>query len=336
MGGIIVTILPWLLWIYGAIGDFNNDPVNGYYTDYYSWWMELGRPFITKVISSNFLKVLIGSIKSSAFGLIALLSGYSTRLFSISVLIIGIVPWAAILLHKGKSKSLKWFLIGYFLLICLWPWPPYRFLIPILPFLIAYFFVGVSEILETFISSKATKLFIIVIACILVTTNMKLVLENMKIRNDTHFPLSVFSETVRWNSYKNLFEWIKMNTSPEEIIASGLDTMAYLYTGRTGIRPFFSRPTSLFYGDDYPATGTIKELCILLYSYRPKYLIQTPMPTFSEEKSLNELINKFIIAYPNLLISVYTGEDIRFKIFKVNIHQIPADVDKHNNSQKHE
>ena len=40
MVGILVTILPWLLWMYGTIGDLKNDPVNGYYTDYSNWWME--------------------------------------------------------------------------------------------------------------------------------------------------------------------------------------------------------------------------------------------------------------------------------------------------------
>ena len=320
--GIIVTILPWLLWIFGAIGDLKNDPVNGYYTDYLSWWMELGIPFMTKIISFNLLHAVTGSISLSTEGLIALLKGYSTRLLSVTLIILGSIPWAAIILHKEKSKSLKWFLIGYFLLICIWPWPPYRFLIPILPFLIAYFFVGISDILKKHISSKLIKLYIISISFTLVITNILLVVEHLEIRNHTNFPLRSSSEIVRWNSYKNLFEWLKMNTSSEETIAYGLDTMAYLYTGRSGIRPFFSRPTSLFYGDDYPATGTVKELGIILNLYRPKYLVQTPMPYFSEEKPFDVLLDNLLKDCPNCLVPAYIGKDSRFKVYEVNDQEI--------------
>jgi hypothetical protein len=322
MIGIIVTILPWLLWMYGTIGDLKNDPVNGYYTDYSNWWMEFGLPFMTKIVSFNLLHALAGSISLSTGGLIALLRDYSTRLLSVALIILGSIPWAAIILHKEKSKSLKWFLIGYFLLICIWPWPPYRFLIPILPFLIAYFFVGISDILKKHISSKSIKLLIISICCIFVTTNILLVVENMEIRNDTNLPFVSSSEIVRWNSYKNLFEWLKMNTSSEETIASGLDTMVYLYTGRSGIRPFLGRPTSLYYGDDYPATGTIKELGTILYFYSPKYLVQTPMPGFSEEKPFNALLDNLLKECPNCLVPAYIGKDSRFKIYEVNDQEI--------------
>lgn len=322
MIGIIVTILPWLLWMYGAIGDLNNDPTNGYYTDYLSWWMEFGLPSMTKIISFNLLHVLIYSITLSADGLIALVRDHSKRLLLITFIILGSIPWAAIILNKDKSRSLKWFLIGYFLLICIWPWPPNRFLVPIFPFLIAYFFVGLSDILKKHISSKLIKLFIISISCTLVITNILLVIEHIEIRNDTNFPLRSSSEFVKWNSYKNLFEWLKMNTSSEGTIAYGLDTMAYLYTGRSGIRPFFSRPTSLFYGDDYPATGTIKELGTILYFYSPKYLVQTPMPRFSEEKPFNVLLDNLLKECPNCLVPAYTGKDSRFKVYEVNHQEI--------------
>jgi hypothetical protein len=139
-------------------------------------------------------------------------------------------------------------------------WQPQRFLIPILPFLIAYLFVGIIDFIKKFISSKSKKLLINSVSCAIVIANMLLVFKHIEIRIDTNFPLRSSSEIVKWSSYKYLFECLKMNTSSEDKIAYGFDTMAYLYMARSGIRPFFSRPMSLFYGDDYPATGTIKEL----------------------------------------------------------------------------
>lgn len=322
MLGIIVTILPWLLWIYGIIGDFKNDPVRGYYTNYFIWWMELGLPFMIEIISSNLVNALTGGITLITDGLFALLRGFSMRLLPAAFIILGSISWAAVILDKDKLKSLKWFLIGYFLLICIWPWPPHRFLIPILPFLIAYFFVGISDILKKYISSKLINFFIISISCTLIITNILLVFEHIKIRHDTNFPLRNSSEIVSWSSYKNLFEWLKVNTSSEETIAYGLDTMAYLYTGRSAIRPFFSRPTSLFYGDDYPATGTIKDLGTILYFYSPKYLVQTPMPRFSEEKPFNELLDNLLSECLNCLVPVYIDADSRFKVYEVNDKEI--------------
>jgi hypothetical protein len=319
--GIIVTILPWLLWLFGTIGELRNDSVNVYYTDYLSWWMELGFTHLKKIIIFNFLHALTGSITLTIDGLIALLKGYSTRLMSIAFIILGSLPWVAILLHN-KSRSLKWFLIGYFLLICLWPWPPSRFLIPILPFLIVYFFIGISDILKKHLSSKLRKLLLISISCTIFITNIFLVVKHIEIRNDTNFPLRSSSEIVSWNSYENIFNWLKINTSPKETIAYGFDTMAYLYTGRSGIKPFLSRPASLFYSDDYPVTGTTKELGIILYLYTPKYLVQTPMPRFLEEKPFNALIDNLIKECPNCLVPAYIGKDPRFKIYEVNNQKI--------------
>ena len=120
----------------------------------------------------------------------------------------------------------------------------------------------------------------------------------------------------------NLFEWLKMNTSSEETIAYGFDTMAYFYTGRSGIKPFLSRPTSLFYGDDYPATGSIKDLGTILYFYSPKYLVQTPMPRFSEEKPFNALLDNLLNECPNCLVPAYVGEDSHFRVFEVNDQEV--------------
>jgi hypothetical protein len=78
------------------------------------------------------------------------------------------------------------------------------------------------------------------------------------------------------------------------VIACGLDTMFYLYTGRVGIRPFLSRPTSLFYGDEYPATGTLKDFVSILIRYRPTYIVQPPMPGFAEEEPFKSLLSNFM------------------------------------------
>jgi hypothetical protein len=106
-------------------------------------------------------------------------------------------------------------------------------------------------------------------------------------------------------------------------MASGLDTMVYLYTGRRAFRPFAMNPISLFYLKDSRPMATAT-LIRILKDYQPKYLIQTPMPIFSEDKPFTEIINETLIRYPGLLKTVYVGEDKRFLIYEIQPHLLAA------------
>jgi hypothetical protein len=98
-------------------------------------------------------------------------------------------------------------------------------------------------------------------------------------------------------------------------MASGLDTMIYLYTGRRAVRPFAMNPISLFYLKDSPPMVTAS-LIRILQDYQPKYLIQTPMPKFSEEKPFSDIIQETFIKYPGLLKTVYWGENNYLVIYE--------------------
>ena len=69
------------------------------------------------------------------------------------------------------------------------------------------------------------------------------------------------------------------------------------------------------------ATAT---LIRILKDYQPKYLIQTPMPGFSEEKPFAEIINETLIKYPGLLKTVFVGEDKRFLIYEIQPRLLAA------------
>jgi hypothetical protein len=149
-----------------------------------------------------------------------------------------------------------------------------------------------------------------------------MVSNQLELRKNMNYPLMYSSEIIKWQSYNNLFEWIKLNTSPKEQIACGLDTMVYLYTDRSSIRPFYSKPIALFYGHDSPAIGTTKELGTLLNKKNLKYLVTTPMPIFSEEKHFFELLKNLLQECPNCLDVVYIGSDSRFRIYEANLKEI--------------
>ena len=327
--GVLTAVLPWLLWVYAAAAGAKTDPLSGYYTDYLSWWVELGLPFITTVVSLNLLYALTGGMTLIIPGFVMLSREISTHLPVVFLIALGAVPWIATILHAGRSRALNWFLIGYLVLVCIWPWPPQRFLVPILPFLIAYFFVSIGVVLKKTVSSKLSRCCIISVSCVLAAANLWSVTKNIEVRKRAGFPLGIPSEAVTWRSYQELFEWIEMNTPPEATIAYGLDTMSYLYTGRSAIRPFVGRPTSLFYGDDHPATGTVRDLVSILNGYRPGYLVQTPMPNFAEEKPFNALLADLSSECPDCLAPVYVGSDPRFRVYEVHGDALETFTPKH-------
>jgi hypothetical protein len=151
---------------------------------------------------------------------------------------------------------------------------------------------------------------------ILLGFNLKLVYQIGRIERATSYPvISSLNETVSWSSYQDIFHWINTHTHPEDTIASGLDSMLYLYTGRRAFRPFMMNPMALFYFQNIPPWTTEKLLHILA-SFKAQYLVRTPMPFFGEEKPFAKVINETIRRYPGLLKTVYVGEDKRFIIYK--------------------
>ena len=317
--GFAVVIIPWLFWIYGAVGDINKNSVRGYYTDYFGWMLEFGLRSTQIVVSSNVIYSFWGSAFYLTNGAFEVLKDKSNLLMNVFNVILGTIPWIVIFIQGKKSNALKLFLSFYFLLICIWPWSPIRFLIPIMPFIIVYFFTGMGFVMGKFISSRSVKLVTLVTFSLLIILNAFQISNAIKSQADTLYTYSASFNDVKWKSFENIFYWINQNTSPNDIVAYGLDTMNYLYTGRSGIRPFLIRPASLFYGDKYPATGTIEDLWSILNYFRPKYLVQSPMPgSFSTEELFNALINDFSQRCPNCIMPVYVDEDNRFKIYKIS------------------
>jgi hypothetical protein len=178
--------------------------------------------------------------------------------------------------------------------------------------------------------SKSTISFIIkkllLTSCfiILFFFNLGQVYQAGKINREMCYPVvSTLKEPISWPSYEDIFYWINTHTLPNDIIASGLDSMVYLYTGRRAFRPFQMNPMDLFYFQDLP-TWTMENFIHILKAYQPKYLIQTPLPGFGEERPFSKIIKGTIIRYPGLLKTVYVGKDKRFLIYKIQTNRLSA------------
>ena len=209
---------------------------------------------------------------------------------------------------------LPFFIISYLLLILLWPWPPYRFLVPILPFLLGYFFEGVSGFCQR---GKIRTWYLLSVGLLLIATNCAVLAKYGHEARKFGYPyITLAQHPASWASYKDVFVWLKTNSLPEDVIASMEDPMIFLYTGRRAIRPFKISPGLLGYGDDLKSYGTAEELWETLKAYEVRYLVKLPILAFDQAR-IDGLISEVQKRYPGSLQQVYTGEDSRFAIFEL-------------------
>ncbi len=313
--GAAFIVLPWILWmLVGA--KWAQNQVNAYYTNYVSWWSSFGLLSLTKLFLVNLIYM------TASFATIGLsLFDKMVQRFGIPIFIlciyIGLITLIGIIRRSKAQQILPYYLLGYLCVVVVWPWPPQRFIIPILPFLLTFLFREFWQSVQKYRFLSNRKLLIKISLIVLLGFNLTLVYQAGKTGRAMGYPYpSSLEEPISWSSYEAIFHWIKNHTQPDDIIASGLDTMVYLYTGRRAFRPFVMNPMALFYFQDTPPS-TMENLINVLRGYQPKYLIQTPMPLFSEAKPFSELLREITLKYPGCLTPVYVGKDKRFLIFEL-------------------
>jgi hypothetical protein len=326
--GSVMVMLPWVLWALTGWGTWHQDPIVGYYADYLGWWSESGILLLPRVLIFNGLVLAGSSVSLGLAGFNEAVSSLKLPAWPIPLLLLGLLPWLIMFSQLRQHRALPWCLVAYLLLILVWPWPPTRFLIPILPFLVSYLLLSISTALRRVLPLSGYRVLIMAGIVVVVIANLWLLSRLNQVSQRFSYPYtsvaSVPEAPVSWSSYEDVFAWLRTHSRPDDVIASGLDSMTYLYTGRRAFRPFVGRPAAMFYGQDSPATGTVKELEHFLKVSRARYLMHVPMLGFSEEKPFTDLLDALRIKHPGWLTPVYVGEDQRFVIFESRSHKEPA------------
>jgi hypothetical protein len=322
--GVAFTVLPWVIWI--LVGPkWTQDQVNTYYTNYGSWWFSFGLLNLFRLVMYNSLYI-IASLPTISFAFFdTMLQRYGLVVMPI-IIFLSLITLIGIVKNIMFNRILCYYLIGYLCVIMLWPWPPSRFIIPVLPLLLAFMFgeiVKMSSKISILSIQKYLYLLFVGIIGFLLVFNVNYVNNTVKTSHAMGYPYpSVLKEPISWSSYEGIFTWINNHAQGDDILASGLDTMLYLYTDRRSFRPFTMNPMALFYSSG-SRPMTMEKLIGILTRYQPKYLIQTPMPLFGEEKPFAELLCETIIKYPGWLKVVYVGEDKRFLIYELQANLEP-------------
>jgi hypothetical protein len=313
--GLSAFLVPWLFWMLLLPRWLSADSVSTYYTNYLTWWYAIDKAAFGNIILINFIAAALATI---AVGVNLFHTGFFLPSWASPLpFVFGIITWSYVVKDLFKERILPAYLVMYLLIILVWPWPPPRFIIPILPFLIAYLLGWTKQVLQRVpllpYRWLASIFFVSVLA-----VNLIIMVRATHLSHRGHYPLgSPLKEPVAWQSYEDVFRWIKDHTKPSDVIASGLDTMIFLYTGRQAYRPFYGRPDALFYGGKDPALGSWEDVLFFLERYRACFLVQVPMPGFTEEMPFDAVITQLSSQCPGLLKLVYVAPDNRFMIYEV-------------------
>ncbi len=329
IGGALVLGLPWIAWAAQGVGSLAADPITGYQQDYLGHWSTRyfgasGSASATAlaIFAANVVKASI-AVGAIAFEGLAHVLYAATDRASMLLAVGGAAAWL-VALRGAPRRLLPATLLAYLLLVCAWPWPPDRFVVPLLFFVLALALGAVGRTAARFGAGRAVVApgLISVIALLGVYPNLRVLADYVTASRHAHYPYFMLpGEPVAWSSYDDAFTWLATHSTPDTVLAAGFDSMTALYTGRPTIRPFVPRPSALYYaqvtGEETSPLGPPDELARALVAYRVRYLFVSPMPAFPEEDAFYELLTRVLTERPGLLRPAYRGEDPRFVVFEV-------------------
>ncbi|MBI3769051.1 MAG: hypothetical protein HY271_11250 [Deltaproteobacteria bacterium] len=330
LAGVALVTLPWILWMVRGVGGLAAEPIVGYQQDYLGHWStgyfgygaQSRLVLAATIFGTNVLKACTAIGEIAFEGMTRSLYAYSERAWVLTTAL-GAAAWLAIAVRARRLELLPFTLLAYLALICSWPWPPDRFLIPILFFLAAAIFALVARAAKRILPSRFRSLAVAVALTAVVPLNVQTLAEYASVSTRAHFPYFMLPDTpVAWASYRDAFAWLDAHAAADDVLAADFDSMTALYTGHPTIRPFVPRPSSLYYGGDAPPLGSPSDLVSALATYRVRYLFVSPMPAFPEEDAFYELVGRVQAEHPGLLRPMYRGSDPRFVVFEIG----PADT----------
>ncbi|MEX2112204.1 MAG: hypothetical protein WD845_03415 [Pirellulales bacterium] len=323
--GTVCAALGWIMWSLAGRGIWDTNPVDGYYTDYLGCWSSTGVSLVGRVFSKNLLMTAHGSAELPFEGLSAAMAAVLGRGYTnVLIIIAGLAPWLTMIPDLRRGRALAWMLAASLGAMLVWSWPPYRFLVPIMPFLAAYLLHAPATILPAPSAQRRWRVAGVLVVIVIVLANCGLLARHALEVRRTGFLLARLTDApVDWSSYERTFAWLRQNSKPQDVIAAGLDSMVALYTDRRAVRPFVYDPGPLFYGDGPPELQTPQKLADILKAYQPRYLVESPMPGFMEEQPLARVLNELRQLYPGWLVVAHRDADPRFVVFELDATHEP-------------
>lgn len=290
-----------------------SDKIQSYQDNYVEWAIRLGMSSEVAVVCKNLQETFAVTTKTLFCGLPQ--SVAPTPINLILYISGGLIAWGFVVYRVKSLKPLAIIVCAYAIVVVCWPWPPFRFLIPLLPCLAAGFLTFVEVALARI--NLKLKPGVVLLTVAMAAANEMLLTAVIKNNHEKQMPLmSVPINSADWNGYLSTLDWVKRNTAPDDTLACTYDGLTFLYTGRHCIRPYELNIAAAYYGQNAPALGTLEELVESLKRYKVRYLVVTPQPGYAEEGQAYRLATGLNKEY-ELVEPVYISGDGRFFVLRI-------------------
>jgi hypothetical protein len=254
--------LPWVLWQAKHLQE-----APGYYSSaaYVAGWNPLAHAsWIGDVLPLNALFAL------TAPAVIAGVSAaWAQLVIGPAILLAGFVGFIRSV--RTRISATEVFICVYLAIVAIWPWPPARFLVVVMPFVIHY-------------ASAATRSVAVVGLAVIGSLGLA-----GYARESLSLQASGYCDT-RWQDFLQACSRIQVATPSTAVLAGNLDPTYYLFTGRKCLRPFEVNPHRLRYERNPDPLGDEFELEERLKG--ATYVVDAPAGGFEEGGHFSELLGR--------------------------------------------
>jgi hypothetical protein len=313
---VVISITPWWLWV-RTRSNQTASPLLDYYVSYSSF-----PPAFVIMWSDPFgaIEIVWGNLRYMVEALDLI---FQSRIVPGLLLPVGLLLLFGLWrLFNDQSVFFRSYVVLYLGMVVALPFPPERYLIPLVPAIYFFLFRGVqaAEVhLNSLITAEPRKK----ILCHLVRLTFALVVVlqvgwifNYFLNRDVATTRAWFGKRLpaSWQGFSETFEWIRNNTDQSTILATAFDPMYYLYTGRRAIQPSLYKPRTYFYpyGQAVPDVGSPEEIRAELKSLGAGFLVIHPLSGHEEDAYL---WTKLVSSYRPRPELVFISSDSKHRIY---------------------
>jgi hypothetical protein len=302
-GAALVT-LPWFWWVMRQ--EAAATPVETYYSaaNYASWNIVASYAWSEKLVVLGMNAIQGGLALPSVWG-------FQT---SSAMLVLPVAATVLVLMSRGlwraRAEPCAMLVAAYCTIHAMWVWPPLRFVVPVVPLLLWFLFVGMG---------RSRRLGCVAALALFTIGSFQLWRVAVQVREKDI--VSPVSNAANWNETTRALEFVSRETPSDATLIGNLDPMYYLFTGRKGVRAYTVDPYLLFYNRSHSPDnplGTVDGLRNRLLVTKADYVIITPQSPSEEVRHLRQLVNELAEACRGSLSLVAGSVDSGYAIYKAD------------------
>jgi hypothetical protein len=308
--GVVVVTLPWLWWV--AQQNAAATSLDPYYSaaNYASWNV------LTNYEVADKLRVMATNALQIGLSLIYIWAVDFPGMLTLSVAAAGLALLAAAF-WRAHREPVVLLIAAYLAVHIAWAWPPLRFVVPVVPLLLWFAFLGAGRSRRV---GCAVSLLLFAVGVFQLSATVKQASEKGI--------ASPFRETTTWNETAYLLTWLSKETPTDAVVSGNLDPMYYLFTGRKAVRAFATDPLLLYYNVRRPSEnplGTLDDFRNRLVTVKADYLVVTPAAVFAEVPHLSDLISGLSQMCAGSVATVARTADSTHVIYKIDRRRLESD-----------